>query len=44
MKLTLATLRVHLAHCALHPATGRQIGLLFTRTGAAGIAAVPHRH
>lgn len=44
MKLTLATLRVHLAHCALHPAIGRQIGLLFTRTGAAGIAAVPQRH
>lgn len=44
MKLTLSTLRVHLAHCALCPATGRQIGLIFTADGAARVAAVPAKH
>jgi hypothetical protein len=44
MKLSLASLKVHLAHCALHPATGRSIGLIFTRTGIPALAAAPVHH
>lgn len=42
MKLSLASLKVHLAHCALHPSTGRLIGLLFTTTGTPAIATTPY--
>lgn len=44
MTLTLASLKVHLAHCAMDPNRGRQIGLTFTASGLPGIAAVPTRH
>lgn len=44
MKLSLAGLKVHLAHCALCPSHGRQFGLTFTISGLPGIAAVPARH
>jgi len=44
MKLTLASLKVHLAHCAISPSTGRSIGLLFSATGIPAIVATPtHR-
>jgi len=44
MKLSLASLKVHLAHCALHPTTGRSIGLLFTATGIPAVTASPVHH
>lgn len=44
MKITLASLKVHLAHCALHPATGRQIGLAFTASGMPAIVPTPLCH
>lgn len=44
MRLTLASLKVHLAHCAAHPGIGHAIGLTFTATGVPGITAVPHAH
>lgn len=40
MKLHLSSLKVHLAHCAMCPATGRSIGLTFTPSGVPNIAAV----
>lgn len=44
MKLSLASLKVHLAHCALHPHSGRDIGLIFTVSGVPMVAASPIRH
>lgn len=44
MKLTLASLKVHLAHCAMSPSTGRRIGLLFSATGTPAIVAAPCCH
>lgn len=44
MKLSLASLKVHLAHCALAPSRGRQIGLVFTPTGVPNVAASPVQH
>ncbi len=41
MKLSLASLKVHLAHCAIQPSIGRKIGLVFTADGAARIAICP---
>lgn len=41
MKLSLASLKTHLAHCALAPGYACQIGLLFTTTGTPAIVAVP---
>lgn len=41
MKLSLASLKVHLAHCALHPATGRSIGLIFTASDIPAVSATP---
>lgn len=43
MKLTLAALKVHLAHCAMSPRLGRRIGLAFTSTGTPAIVAAPFR-
>lgn len=43
MKLTLAALKVHLAHCAMSPRLGRRIGLAFTATGTPAIVAAPSR-
>jgi len=42
MKLSLAGLKVHLAHCAAAPSHGRHFGLTFSATGLPGIAAVPN--
>lgn len=42
MKLSLASLKVHLAHCALSPAS-RQLGIAFTATGAPVLIASPVR-
>lgn len=42
MKLQLAALKVHLAHCANIPRLGRHFGLTFTATGVPGLASVPH--
>lgn len=44
MKLSLASLKVHLAHCALHPGTGRTIGLIFTPSGTPNLASPPAQH
>jgi len=44
MKLSLAGLKVHLAHCALSPSLGRKIGVTFTASGLPGIAASPAAH
>lgn len=44
MKLSLAGLKVHLAHCAAIPRIGRYFGLTFTATGMPGIASIPARH
>lgn len=41
MKLSLAGLKVHLAHCSAIPRIGRYFGLSFTTTGVPGIVAVP---
>lgn len=41
MKLSLASLKVHLAHCANSPRTGHMIGLIFTQNGTPNIVAVP---
>ena len=41
MKLSIASLKVHLAHCAISPSAGRSIGLLFTTTGNPAVVAVP---
>jgi hypothetical protein len=43
MKLSPNLLRVHLAHCALHPRTGREIGLIFTADGTPCVMALPRR-
>lgn len=42
--LLVASLKVHLAHCAASPRIGRLIGLTFTRTGTPNIVAVPAAH
>jgi len=39
MQLSLASLKVHLAHCALHSGTGRAVGLAFTASGNPNIVA-----
>lgn len=44
MKLSLAGLKVHLAHCTSIPRIGRYFGLTFTPTGVPGIASVPRAH
>jgi len=44
MKLSLAGLKVHLAHCSAIPRIGRYFGLTFTASGVPGIAAVPNQH
>lgn len=44
MKLSLASLKVHLVHCAAHPRTGRDLGLTFTTTGIPAVVSVPHKH
>lgn len=44
MKLSLASLKVHLAHCALNPDTSRRIGVLFTASGIPALAAAPVRY
>lgn len=41
MKLSLASLKVHLEHCAIQPSIGRKIGLLFTTTGTPAVAVCP---
>lgn len=33
MKLTLAALKVHLAHCSAYRSIGRNFGVMFTATG-----------
>lgn len=40
MKLNLAALKVHLAHCANVPRIGRFFGLTFTPNGVPAIAAI----
>lgn len=44
MKLSLAGLKVHLAHCCAIPRMGRYFGLSFTATGVPGIVSVPSKH
>lgn len=44
MKLLVASLKVHLAHCAMHPPVGRLIGLTFTANGQPAVVAAPVRH
>lgn len=44
MRLHLAALKVHLAHCAAMPTTGRSFGLTFTQIGIPNMAAVPSHH
>lgn len=44
MKLSFASLKVHLAHCAAAPQTGHLIGLTFTTTGTPNIVATPVKH
>lgn len=41
MKLSLASLKVHLAHCALHRGIGRFVGLTFTTSGTPNLAGLP---
>lgn len=40
MKLQLAALKVHLAHCAAIPRVGRHFGLSFTASGVPAVVAV----
>lgn len=44
MKLSLSSLKVHLAHCAVAPKTGHLIGLIFTTSGTPNIVAAPIKH
>lgn len=44
MKLSLSSLKAHLAHCANAPHTGHLLGLTFTPTGTPNIVAVPVKH
>lgn len=41
MKLTLSSLKVHLAWCSAAPAIGRALGVVFTTTGIPEVANVP---
>lgn len=40
MRINLAALKVHLAHCAAVPGIGRYFGLTFTDSGVPGIATI----
>lgn len=40
MRITLAALKVHLAHCAAVPRIGRCFGITFTHTGVPGVVAI----
>lgn len=40
MKLSLAALKVHLAHCAAVPRIGHYFGLAFTASGVPAIVAI----
>lgn len=44
MKLSLASLKVHLAHCTLHRGIGRTVGLTFTASGTPHFASLPAHH
>lgn len=44
MKLSLASLKIHLAWCSAAPAIGRAIGVVFTANGIPAVANVPTSH
>lgn len=44
MTLTLAALKVHLAHCAAYPTIRRNFGVMFTASGIPAVGILPVRH
>lgn len=44
MKLNLAGLKVHLAHCAAYPAIRRNFGVMFSASGIPTVGIPPIRH
>ncbi|MGL6245678.1 hypothetical protein [Pseudomonas sp.] len=43
MKLTLAALKVHLAHCSAYPSIRRNFGVMFTASGIPEVGVPPVR-
>lgn len=44
MKLSIAALKVHLAHCSAYPSARRNFGVMFTASGVPTVGVPPVRH